>query len=300
MDCPRRPLADSPSASLCPAFAVVLGNSHTTIGMILKQRISTKSLSRSRAGNSDKPCTLSTALRLNQSEAHLAILRKGADVWNQWRSQNPHIKPILANVNLSGLQLENINLHQADLSGANLNRCYLYDADFQEANLHQANLSRAGLIGASFHKANLSSANLNRAYLGHSDLSHACFTQANLEDADLHLAILSGATFDRANLARAAMSDCRDLAIAQLQAAKNAHLAYCSHQIKAQLENSEPLPAEDLSKALNGPTEKRSEDCDRTHLATCMAGLSNRIFARRKRSTASARRSQSAIKLIRT
>ena len=168
-------------------------------------------------------------------EAHLAILKMGVSIWNHWRSQNPQVRPVLANASLTGLDLENVNLSGANLSGANLSRCYLYEADFQGADLRKANFSRAGLIGANLHKANLSGANLNRTYLAQSDLSHANLSRASLQEADLHLALLTRAALKQATLAKTVMTDCLDLTLAQLQAAQDAHLALCPPLLETQL-----------------------------------------------------------------
>ncbi|WP_300000208.1 pentapeptide repeat-containing protein [Anabaena sp. AL09] len=70
---------------------------------------------------------------------HLAILKQGVGVWNEWREENPDIIP---------------DLTEADLRGANLS-----DADLRDANLSNADLSNADLSGI------LCGADLSRADL---------------------------------------------------------------------------------------------------------------------------------------
>jgi len=49
---------------------------------------------------------------------HVRILKQGFGVWNQWRKENPYVKPDLSVVNLSGANLSRANLSGADLSKA--------------------------------------------------------------------------------------------------------------------------------------------------------------------------------------
>ena len=64
---------------------------------------------------------------------HLAILKQGADVWNEWRQAHADIRP----------DLTAADLHHADLRGFNL-----IEADLTLADLSRANLSQADLSGA--------------------------------------------------------------------------------------------------------------------------------------------------------
>ena len=90
------------------------------------------------------------------NKEHLARLKQGVEVWNQWRRENPDARPDLSQANLTGAQLV-----EADLSDTNL-----FWADLAHANLHKADFSRASLFGA-----NLSGANLHKAILCDADLS---------------------------------------------------------------------------------------------------------------------------------
>ena len=93
----------------------------------------------------------------------------------------------------------------ADLSGANLSDADLSDANLSGANLSDADLSDADLSGANLSDADLSGADLSDANLSDADLSGADLSDANLSDADLSGANLSGANLSGANLSDAAI-----------------------------------------------------------------------------------------------
>lgn len=106
--------------------------------------------------------------------AHLATLQRGAEEWNKWREENPEVRPMLYDTDLSR------DTFPANLRGAN----------FANANLINAKLIGKELDGANFHEANLKGAFLNEAIL----------TNANFCRADLYETDLSGATLINANL----------------------------------------------------------------------------------------------------
>jgi len=91
---------------------------------------------------------------------HLAMLKEGVEAWNQWRGQDPEIRPDLSRVDLGGANLSGANLIQADLIEANLSGAYLTGAHLIGANLSGANLSGADLRGATLVEINLEGANL--------------------------------------------------------------------------------------------------------------------------------------------
>ena len=101
---------------------------------------------------------------------HLEILKQGVEAWNQWRRENPDIRPDL------------------------------FDANLENANLRVANLFRANLIDANLGDTDLTGANLRGANLRHADLTGAGLTGANLIDADFGAANLSVASFSHARL----------------------------------------------------------------------------------------------------
>jgi uncharacterized protein YjbI with pentapeptide repeats len=138
------------------------------------------------------------------NEQHLAILRQGVEVWNEWRKNNPEIEPVLSNVNFNG----------ADLS----------DADFSLSNLRKADFTEANLTDSYFEKANLKCSELRGAILGKSDVLEiayfeeiegipfntdedndenfieSSFENKTLRGIDFSSSILTAARFHRANL----------------------------------------------------------------------------------------------------
>src|SRR5215475_8503793 len=79
---------------------------------------------------------------------HLAILKKGALVWNKWRAINPETLPNLGLAKLTATNLSGLDLQGADLSGANLVVTNLRRANLRGANLRAADLTAADLSGA--------------------------------------------------------------------------------------------------------------------------------------------------------
>src|SRR5262245_19930413 len=87
-------------------------------------------------------------------DEHVAVLGRGAAVWNAWRAKHNEV-PDLSRAGRRGLDLTAFNLSRADLRGA----------DLRGTNLCDANLSGARLEGANFFKAALDGADLAGAYL---------------------------------------------------------------------------------------------------------------------------------------
>lgn len=88
-------------------------------------------------------------------KAHLAILKQGVSVWNEWRAAHAQTRPELSQIHLYGLDLIN-----ADLAGADL-----HNADLRGTDLSGANLTAANLAGANFFRTVLDGADLNGAIL---------------------------------------------------------------------------------------------------------------------------------------
>ena len=125
---------------------------------------------------------------------HLAKLKEGVEAWNQWREQNPEIRPDLRDAILSGAQLPGAHLGGADL----------YMTSLSEANLRAADLHRADLRGTYLTEADLSGANLRGANLRGTHLR-----ETNLRGADLRGADLRSATLVRTNLEGSNLTACR-------------------------------------------------------------------------------------------
>ena len=88
------------------------------------------------------------------NDEHVAMLGRGAAVWNEWRAKHDET-PDLSRAGLRGLDLSGFDFSRADLRGADLRGTKFGDAD----------LSGAHLEGANFFKAVLEGANLDGAFL---------------------------------------------------------------------------------------------------------------------------------------
>jgi uncharacterized protein YjbI with pentapeptide repeats len=154
---------------------------------------------------------------------HLAKLKEGVKPWNQWRRQNPKIRPDLRDaeldqLNLSGANLSGANLSEADLCEANLGKASLDAADLGNATLIMARLFAASLREVDLAGADLTGADLGQANLSGANLRGAYLCGANLYMADLSWANLSGADLQRADLQRTDLS-AGDLTTADLSMA---------------------------------------------------------------------------------
>jgi len=125
---------------------------------------------------------------------HIERLRKGVARWNKWYTESGQK---LIGANLSGAvislgdfgNLENIDLENADLSGAQV-----VNGLFTGANFRRAKLAGARFIGSVLSKANLQEVYARKAY----------FAGSVLDGADL----LRG-QFSRTNLCQASLDDVR-------------------------------------------------------------------------------------------
>src|SRR5215208_4586282 len=86
---------------------------------------------------------------------YLNILMQGVKIWNQWRDENPDIRPDFRGQYLSRLNIRLVNFSGTDLTNANLREAILMGADLTSAILTGANLT--GMI---FTGANLTGADL--------------------------------------------------------------------------------------------------------------------------------------------
>jgi hypothetical protein len=148
------------------------------------------------------------------NEEHVALLKRGARVWNRWRYENfeseitearPGAKEKLPPADLSGADLAKADLSNADLRWANLSGADLTAADLSTANLTHACLEGACLDMADLEWAHLgwaraSNANLSGAKLGWAHIGGADFTGASLTGADLKLANMVKADCTNADL----------------------------------------------------------------------------------------------------
>lgn len=125
---------------------------------------------------------------------HLKIMKRGVRAWNQWRYENPNIKPDLSRARLSSRNLVNVDLRDANLSHAVLDKVILKSASLSGAQLMHASLSEAALddvhlIGANLVGVSLLYANLVDVELGRANLSEAVIGSTTLANIDLSTVI---------------------------------------------------------------------------------------------------------------
>ena len=126
-------------------------------------------------------------IRKRARDEHLAILKGGVNAWNQWRKDNPAVRPLFYNQDLTetalGTKLEEVNFANA----------VLIEADLRGQTLNNANFHEANLGGAKLHDAKLRGANFCRTDLYETKMIGADLTGANLQGAQLAKTDLTGA-----------------------------------------------------------------------------------------------------------
>jgi hypothetical protein len=90
------------------------------------------------------------------NEEHLAILKRGVEVWNEWRMENPEIRPDLSGADLRGADLRRANLILAVLTGANISSAILFFTNFTVAILQYAVFANSELGDTIFANTDLS------------------------------------------------------------------------------------------------------------------------------------------------
>lgn len=103
-----------------------------------------------------------------------------------------------ATVLLTGADLSEAHLEEAELIGTHLEKVSLQEAHLDKADLFRANLERAFLA-----RAHLKEVDLSEAHLEQADLSEASLKAARLRGTRLERAYLSGAHLEKADLSRA-------------------------------------------------------------------------------------------------
>ena len=91
------------------------------------------------------------------------LLLRDVPGWNQWRAENPKVKPDLSYAVMRGVDLTLANLSSAVLREADLVLANLRGADLRHADLSGANLVGARLMGVDLAHANICGADLSTA-----------------------------------------------------------------------------------------------------------------------------------------
>lgn len=121
---------------------------------------------------------------------HLAILKQGVKVWNEWRKKDISVDP----------ELIDIDLQNADLVGALLADANLDFTNLRAVDLSKATLTNVHFAGANLNNANLKDSDLGRAYFGGANLQNA-YISADLTGTEFIGTVLTGADFSGSELA---------------------------------------------------------------------------------------------------
>ena len=97
------------------------------------------------------------------NQEHLAILKQGAGVWNEWRKQHPEAEPDLSEIHFGQLGLPKcsyfdekyIDLEGIDFSATNLRNARIWETDLTRADLSWANLNSTDLWASLMPRANI-------------------------------------------------------------------------------------------------------------------------------------------------
>jgi uncharacterized protein YjbI with pentapeptide repeats len=160
---------------------------------------------------------------------HLAILKRGVEVWNAWRAKRDDEMDSRISASLTALartanvaralfrdmgetQVDAADNNKADhespdLRGVDLSGAELNGVDFSAVDLSGADLREAELNWANFNSARLYEANLSGASLVEADFNGADLGGADLSGADLSYAYLSGAYLSGAELTEATLRE---------------------------------------------------------------------------------------------
>jgi uncharacterized protein YjbI with pentapeptide repeats len=135
---------------------------------------------------------------------HLAILKQGVEVWNQWRARGL-VEPDLRGAKLKGRDLVRADLTICDLRGSDLSGADLHEVDLRESYLWNADLTGASLRNARMHRADFRGADMESVALHRADLHQADLSTANLRLAWLYDAFfvdtkLTGVDFSHARM----------------------------------------------------------------------------------------------------
>ena len=126
---------------------------------------------------------------------HLAILKQGVEIWNNWKKDNPEITVDLSNTKLIDLDLSNIDLSNAILSNTDCKNTKFEDSKLWSVNFNHANLEHTSFISAVLLGCNFQHARLTNSHLFQANAFEADFSYANLYLASFAYSELSRTKF---------------------------------------------------------------------------------------------------------
>ena len=142
-------------------------------------------------------------------QKHLDILFSGIETWNQWRVDNPDIKPNLKNADLRGMDLGLGNFNNTDFSGAKLKNSEFFHSDFIRANLSFLDLRRTYLEKADFESALMTGVDLRGVHLSKVSLKFSTLIYAKLGKVAITDSELFRTNFSNSNMESAWLPDNR-------------------------------------------------------------------------------------------
>jgi uncharacterized protein YjbI with pentapeptide repeats len=129
--------------------------------------------------------------------ADVESLRKltlGVREWNDYRIKHP------GRVDLSHLELRNVNFRGADFRDIDFDGCVLTNVDFRGGDFRKARLNGINATRASFERAKMTSAELKGSDLKHVSLRDACLRGVDTFDLKIRHSSLVRADFSDAKL----------------------------------------------------------------------------------------------------
>lgn len=151
------------------------------------------------------------------NQEHLKIFRQGVSIWNQWRSENPDLKPDLSHTDLSDIDLSNTSILNTDMSHADLSESNFTDANFFAVNLLGSIFKNTNFIRIIFPKknqvvgdryfVNIFSSDNNKFNLSNTNLSFSILRKANFFRVKFYDVIMHNVNFTNANFANVNMEN---------------------------------------------------------------------------------------------
>lgn len=145
------------------------------------------------------------------NQEHLDIFWQSADIWNQWRADNPNITPDLSYADLSGVDLSDStfsgDMSYANLSGVDLTKATFFYVNLSGAIFQKTNFIRSVFIPnkpAGFAQAYAHIGSYKNFDLGNTNLSHANLSNSNMTNFLFSSSVIFTETrFEKANIIEA-------------------------------------------------------------------------------------------------
>lgn len=141
------------------------------------------------------------------NQQHLEILHSGPEKWNEWRMQNPELKPDLSGLHLKDISLEGINFKSVDLSKSTLEQVNLKGALLEYANVSDSRWKEVNCAGSDCSDADFSRARLETCDFSQSDLRQTNFAGASLVSCKFIKASLDKPRFNKSILIKPIFED---------------------------------------------------------------------------------------------